>query len=339
LSNFNAPEYGNWHRTVAYIRGKFVPLHEANINIMTHAFLFGTAIYEGVRGYYNDINNQLYLFRLKEHFERMVRNSALLKIHDYMPVDRMCAVTKELIRKNNFRTDCYIRPILYKSAHQYTLRMGDACDLAMFAVEQDAFFTPVQGLRVSISSLRRAAGRAVPARGKITGDYVDSCLALEEARENGFDDAIMLTDDGHVAEASFMNVFMARGKKIITPPRTDCIQEGITRDTVFTIIREETDYELEVRPIHVEELMTADELFLTGTAPEILPVIEVDRHPIGETTFPVMSEIKQIFFETVRGMRPKYHDWLEPVFPISGDGQDVADAARSHLYEKKMAAL
>lgn len=298
----------------AYIRNKIVPIYEANVNIMTQAFLFGTAIHEGLRGYFNSEEQQIYVFRMKEHYERMYKNGSILKMKGYKSPADLCEITKEVIKKNKFKSDCYIRAIMYKSGLQYSLMLADVNDFALFAVEQSGFNKSGNGVNMGVSSWRRIQDNSIPARAKVNGAYVNSCLAITEAVDNGFDDAIFLTDNGNVAEGSGMNIFLVKDKKVITSPNTDDILEGITRDTVITIVKDELGLDLEVRSIDRTELYMADEIFLCGTAAEVLNVASVDHREIGNNEHPITQSITKHYFDIVRGKNKKYLHWLEPIF-------------------------
>lgn len=315
IGNVGTPESIFERLEYGYIRNRIVPIYDANINIMTQAFLFGTAIHEGLRGYYNNQSEQLYVFRMKDHYRRMCKNAAILKMNNYKTVDDLCKITKDLLVKNKFKEDCYIRSIVYKSAIQYGLVLEDYNDFAAFCVPQKRFqnSSDDEGIDVCISSWRRIEDNAIPARAKINGAYVNSCLALTEAKDNGFDDAIFFNEDGSISEGSGMNIFVVRDNVIYTPPATDNILEGITRDTIITIVKNELQLECKIRSIDRTELYLADEIFLAGTAVEIMGVKSVDNRVINKGGT-ITNIIKNLYFDIVRGNVYKYKKWLDPIY-------------------------
>lgn len=302
--------------TVGYFRGAFVPLREAKVSVLTHAFLFGTAVFEGIRGYGDPASGQVYLFRLRDHYERMRRNGQILKINLPRTPEELSELTCELIRRNGYREDCYVRAVAYKSGLQIGLRLGELDDFTMFALPQGRFFGAERTVTACVTSWRRVEDNAVPARGKIHGAYVNSALAMTEAIDNGFDDAILLTEDGHVSEGSGMNLFLVRDGRLYTPPRSDNILEGITRDTVFALARRELGVEVVERSIDRSELYTADELFFCGTGVEIVPISAVDRRPVGagDSGYPVTKKLAAVYREAASGLRDDYREYITPVY-------------------------
>jgi branched-chain amino acid aminotransferase len=307
---------------LAYFRGSFVPLADANVNIMTHAFNYGTGCFEGIRGYWNEEQRQMYLFRLREHYQRLITSSRILGLTCPHNVDELCAITVELVRRNELREDCYIRPILYKGSSVVGVRMHDLDDhLAIFTTLLGKYIDASEGCRCCVSSYRRIDDNAIPARAKVTGGYINSALAKTEAQLNGFDEAIMLTHDGHVCEGSGENIFLVIGSTLVTPSPSENILIGITRASVMQIARDEFGLPTIERSIDRSELYSADECFLTGTAAEITPVIEIDRRPIGTGSIgPITKKLQAVFFDAVRGVSRKYSEWLTPVYvPVAAD--------------------
>jgi branched-chain amino acid aminotransferase len=307
----------------AYFRGKFVPLAEANISIMTHAFNYGTGCFEGIRGYWNDDQQQLFLFRVREHFQRLATSGRILGLRCPHSVDELCEMTAELVRRNDYHEDCYIRPLLYKGSSVVGVRMHNLEDhFSMFTTTFGKYIEAPDGCRCCTSSYRRIDDNAIPARAKVTGGYVNSALAKTEAQLNGFDEAIMLTNEGHVCEGSGENIFLVSGNTLITPATSDNILVGITRSAAIQIAREELGIGTVERSIDRSELYAADECFMTGTAAEITPVIEVDRRPIGEGKIgPLTRHLQEIFFDVVRGRHTRYAEWCKPVYVPVGAGR------------------
>lgn len=307
---------------LAYFREKFVPLADANINIMTHAFNYGTGCFEGIRGYWNEDDRQLYLFRMPEHYQRLLTSARILGLSCQHSVEELCAITTELIRRNEHREDCYIRPILYKGSNVVGVRMHNLEDhFAIFTTAFGKYIDASEGCRCCVSTFRRIDDNAIPARAKVTGGYVNSALAKTEAQLNGFDEAIMLTQEGHVCEGSGENIFLVTGNALVTPPPSDNILVGITRAAVIQFARDELGIPTIERSIDRSELYSADECFMTGTAAEITPVVEVDRRPVGTGAIGSLTkQLQAIFFDAVRGRNGKYAEWLTPVYvPVAAD--------------------
>ena len=304
------------HGKYAYFGGEIVPIEDATINIMTHAFNYGTGVFEGIRGYWNAKEEQLYIFRLKEHYARLFRNFNLFKIDLPITIEDACRITVELARKNQFREDMYIRPIAYKSSYEISPRMhGLDNEFAIFNIPLGDYVNTSEGLSVMVSSWRRMPDNCIPARSKATGIYVNSALAATEAKENGFDEAIMLTAEGYVSEGSAMNLFMARDGELITAPVTADILEGITRHTIIQIAREQMSIQTTIRPINRTELYVADELFFCGTGAQVAPVTRVDRRPVGGgKPGELTMKLQALYFSIVQNGLSEYSDWLTPAY-------------------------
>ena len=301
----------------AYFQRRFVPLAEAKIGVMTHAFLYGTACFEGIRGNWNEEDGTLYLFRMREHYQRLRQSCQILHIALPYSDDELCALTEEVVARNGYTEDIYVRPIAYKSQEVIGVRLHDLeDDFLIFVAPFGPYLDIEKGIRCMTSSWRRVEDTAIPARAKVNGIYVNSALAKTEAQENGFDEAIMLDERGHVSEGSGENIFIVRNGRLITPPPSDNILEGITRDSVITLAREELGIETEERSIDRSELYVADECFMTGTAAHVTAVVEVDRRPIGTgQTGEITRQLQQLYFEAIRGKNGKYSHWVTPVRP------------------------
>jgi len=296
---------------ICYFRGEFVPLAQANVSIMTHAFLYGTAVFEGIRAYWNAEHEQLYVLKAREHIERIRNSAKVLFMDEGLPsVDEWVSLIVELARRNGFREDAYIRPSVYKSTEAIGVRLHAlAHEFYIVATPFGAYIDTDTGIRCMTSSWRRTADVAIPARGKIVGAYVNSALAKTEAMLDGYDEAIVLSWDGHVSEGSAENLFMVRDGVIVTPAVSDEILEGI--------IRIATDMGMQVveRAIDRTELYIADEIFLCGTGAQVSPVVELDHRRIGAgAPGPVTTRIKDRYFEAVRGNVPEYAHWVVPVY-------------------------
>jgi len=296
----------------AFFQGQIVPLSEAKIGVMTNSLHYGTAVFEGIRGNWNSEQWQLYLFRLKEHYRRMREGCQVLKIDLPYTVDELCQITVELLEKCGFQEDSYIRPFAYKSTEAIGVRLHDLeCDFLVFAFPWGPYLDTDKA-RCCVSSWR--CPREVP-RAKLSGLYINNAVAKTEAAENGFDEAIMLTSDGYVAEGSGENIFLVINGKLITPASYNDILMGITRDTVMKLAKNELGIETIERHVNRNELYTADECFLTGTAANITPVAEIDRRKVGNGEIgEITRKLQELYSKVIRGSKPKYLDWCTPVY-------------------------
>jgi branched-chain amino acid aminotransferase len=300
----------------AFFRGDYVPLRDANINVMTHGFNYGTAVFEGIRAYWNADEEQLFALELIPHYQRIRASAALLMMEIKQAPEELAEITLELLRRDALREDVYLRPIIYKSSETIGVRLHNLdADITIFGVPFGQYIDTEGGIRAQVSSWRRTDDNAIPARGKITGAYVNGALAKSEAQLNGFDEAIVLTSDGHVSEGSAENLFIVKDDVLITPPVTDNILEGITRGRLMEIARGDLGIEVLERSIDRTELYGADEVFLCGTGAQISPVIEIDRRSIGGgRPGKVTRELSRTYFDAVRGRLPAYRGWLTPVY-------------------------
>ncbi len=299
----------------AFLHNQFVPLTEAKIGVMTHCIHYGTAIFEGIRGNWNSSQKQTYLFRLKEHYERLHRGCQLLKISLPYTMDELCQITVELVARCNFEEDIYIRSLAYKSSESLGVRLHDLNDdFLTFAIPWGPYLD-VDKARCAVSSWRRPDDNVIPPQAKITGLYVNNALAKSEAVLNGFDEAIMLTPDGYVSEGSGENIFLVIDGKLVTPAIYSNILTGITRDTVIKLAQEELGIETIERPVDRSELYTASECFFTGTAAHITPIAEIDHREIGNGEIgEVTARLQEIYSQLIRGNVPKYLNWCTPVY-------------------------
>jgi len=300
----------------AFFDNKFVPLSEAKVGIMTHALHYGTACFEGIRGNWNDEEKQMYIFRCPEHYQRLLRSCKLLNIKLPFTVDELCNITVELIQKSGFREDVYLRPLAYKGSEVLGVRLHGLEDHFFIAVLTFGPYLDItKGIRCCTSSWRRIADQMVPPRGKITGLYVNNALAKTEAMLNGFDEAIMLTTDGHVSEGSGENIFLVTNSHLVTPACHDRVLGGITRDTVIELAREELGIKTEERHVDRSELYLADEVFMTGTAAHVTPVLEIDHRCIGDGEIGQLTKkLQDIYFDVECGKNKKYIQWCIPAY-------------------------
>ena len=301
--------------TIVYFDNRFVPLREAQVSILTHALNYGTGVFEGIRGYWSESEEELHLVRPLEHFVRWRTNCRLLYIHLPLTPAELVEVTVELVRRNRFRTNLYVRPLAYKSAERIGVHLDDQNAFALIAMPFGDYLESERGVHAGVSSWRRVEDNAIPSRAKICGAYVNSALAGDEARRNGYDEAIFLSEDGHVSEGAAANIFLARDGQLLTPQVSDNILEGITRASVMELARRQMGLEVIERRVDRSELYIADEAFFTGTAVEIAPIVRVDHRPVGNGRIgPITAALKQLYADATRGRLPAYRKWLQPVY-------------------------
>lgn len=301
--------------SLGYFGGRIVPMSEAKVSVATHALNYGTGCFEGIRAYWNEDQQQLYTLKLREHYERFAKSCNLLKIRLSSSVNELCDVTLELLRRNEYREDVYIRPLAFKSAPTIKLMLrGIPDEVAIFTFPFGNYVDISSGLNVSVSSWQRISDNAIPARSKVTGAYINSALAVDDALEAGFDETIFLTADGHVSEGSSCNIFIVRGGKVITPPVTADILEGITRQAVMQLISDVLGLQVVERDVDRSELYVADEVFFCGTGVQVSPVTRVDGRLVGNgQPGAVTNRVQRAYFRAVRGQDKRYKHWLTAV--------------------------
>jgi branched-chain amino acid aminotransferase len=299
-----------------YFDKQFRPLSDAKVSIRTNALHYGSGVFEGIRAYWNSEEQQLFVFKLAEHYERMLRNCRVLKLQVGHDVEELCDITVELLRRNQAKEDTYIRPIAYFSSEGLGPKLlGYETGFAIYTIPLGDYIDTASGIRVGVASWRRISDNTIPARCKITGGYVNSALAKTEAMEQGYDEAIFLTQDGFVSEGSAENIFLVRGGALITPDLSQDVLEGITRDTLLTLCRQELGLPVMERQVGRTELYAADEVFLCGTGAQVSPVVEVDRRPVGTGKVgSLTTKIQELYFQVVKGRQPKYRHWCTPVY-------------------------
>ncbi len=297
-----------------FMDGEYVPAAEAKIPVRTHAFLYGTSVFEGIRAYYNKEEDRMYAFRVREHFERIVNSAKIMFMNPKYSVDEFCEITRQLLIKNNYKTDTYIRPTIYKSAQKVGPGLIDNPDsVLIFTTPLGDYIDTSNGLKVCTSNWDRLEDNTIPPRAKISGSYANTALIITEARLSGFDDAIVLSNNGKVAEGSAMNLFLIEGDTLVTPPATSNILVGITRNTVIEIAK---DLNLKVveREINRTELYIADEAFYCGTGAQVAPIVSIDHRNVGDGKVgKTTKQIQDLYFDIVRGKNPKYIKWCMEV--------------------------
>jgi len=300
----------------AFFEGQIVPIEQAKISVMTHALHYGTAAFAGLRGYWNNDEQQLFIFRPMDHFVRLLNSAKLLMMNFSFTPQQLTQLLVNLLRREDYREDIYIRPLIYKASAGIGVRLHDLDDeLTMFAMPHGDYLGRADNIRVCVSSWRRVDDTAIPARGKLSGAYVNSALAKTDAVLNGYDEALVLTQDGHVAEGSAENFFMIRNGTAITPPITANVLEGITRRTVITLLTESLGIPVVERDIDRSELYVAEEAFFCGTGVQIAAISEIDHRPVGNgSTGETTDRLRSLFANVVRGRVPAYRELVYPVY-------------------------
>lgn len=300
----------------AYFRGAIVPYADAKVGVLTHALNYGTAVFGGMRAYWNTEEGQLYLFRPLDHFVRFINSAKLMMMNLDLTPAELTQVTIDLLRKENYECNLYIRPLIYKSDEIIGVKLhGLQEELSIVSMPFERYVTNDTCAHVTFSSWRRVDDNMIPARGKISGAYANSAFIKSDAILSGFDEALVLNQDGHLSEGSAMNVFIVRDGECITPPVTDNILEGITRRTVLELAQKELGIQVRERPIDRSEIYLCDELIMTGTAAQITAVTHVDHRPIGSGEMgPVATKLRQVFSDAVHGRLKQYRHWNVPVY-------------------------
>jgi branched-chain amino acid aminotransferase len=303
----------------AYVDGRIVPMAEAHVSIATHALQYGTGVFEGLRAYWSEEASELYVVQALAHFQRLLESCRLLRLEVGSTPAELVRATLEVLRRSGLRQDAYIRPFAFKRDAVIKVKLaGLQTSLAIYAVPMGDYVA-TDGLRAQVSSWRRLSDNAIPARAKITGSYVNAALAVDDAFAAGFDEAILLNEDGHVAEASSANLFMVRHGALVTPPVTDGILEGITRGIVMTLAQER-GHAVQERSIDRSELYSADEVFLCGTGAQIAPVVEIDRRSVGSGRVgAITSAIQAAYMRVCHGQDAEHLDWVTPVYAEADD--------------------
>lgn len=295
----------------AFFEGKIVPLADANISIATHGFLYGTAVFGGMRAYWNEEKKRLFAFRPWDHYHRLLHSARMMAMQTSYDEESLIELTLELLRMDNYQQDVYMRPTFYKADLGIGVKLHDLKDeFCMFTMAYEKYVKNDTNAHVTISSWRRIDDNMIPARGKVAGAYANSALIKTDANRAGFDEALVLDQNGHVSEGSAMNIFMVRDGVVITPPVTDNILEGITRKSVIELLRNEMGLQVVERSIDRTEVAIGEEFFMTGTAAQIMAVTKVDHRPIGRGVMgPITTKLRVMFDDLLRAKNPKYNHW------------------------------
>lgn len=297
-----------------FLDGKYIDAATASIPVRTHAFLYGTSVFEGIRAYYNKEEDQLYAFRMKEHFERLCNSGKIMHMHSPYTPEEWCGLVKDLLKKNDYHTDAYIRPQIFKSACKIGPGLLDNPDSALiFSFAMGDYIDLAKGLSVCVSNWRRVDDNAIPPRAKVSGSYANTALIITDAKLAGFDDAIVLSQQGFVTEGSAMNLFLVEGNTLVTTESTDNILVGITRNTIIELAKD-IGLNVEEREISRTELYIADEAFYCGTGAQVSPITKIDHRPVGTGEVGEHTrELQKLYFDVVKGKVEKYKKWCTPI--------------------------
>jgi branched-chain amino acid aminotransferase len=299
----------------AYFEGEIVPIEEAKVSVRTQALHYGTSCFAGIRGYWNEDEQELFVFRVLDHYRRFLDSTKLLRMSLPYSAGDLAAITLKLLRQEGYREDVYVRPLGYKASEGIGCRLHGLRDEVTIFAQPYGSYMKSEGAHVTFSSWRRVDDNVIPPRGKIGGAYCNSALIKSDAVLNGFDEALVLTADGHLAEGSAENVFVVRNGMASTPLITDNVLEGITRRTVLRLLRDEMGVQAVERSIDRSEVYLADEVFFCGTGAQVVSVTHVDQRPIADGhTGPITARLRELYLDTVRGNLEPYRHWCTPVF-------------------------
>jgi branched-chain amino acid aminotransferase len=299
----------------AFFERKIVPIAEAKISIMTHGFMYATSVFEGIRAYWNTEQKRMYILRLREHLERMEDSMKIMRLEIDYSVDDLIKIIIDLLKKEEFQTDVYIRITVYKSAQKIGVGLQNLpSDICIFCIPFDDYYEGAEGLKVCVSNWRRVEDNAIPARAKIVGAYANSALCKADAVLAGYDESIVLTESGSVSEGSAMNLFLVKNGQLITPHKSENILEGVTRACIMTLAKENLNIETECRIVDRSELYIADELFFTGTGAQVKPILSIDNRPVSNGKVgPITKRLMDLYYSMAQGKIGQYKDWLIPV--------------------------
>lgn len=300
----------------AYFEGQIVPYRDAKIGILTHALNYGTAAFGGLRGYWNAAQKQLYVFRPHDHYTRLLNSAKMLCMEFEHTPEHLTAITLDLLRTEGHQQDVYIRPLVYKSEEAIGVKLHGVADaISIVSLPFDRYVANDTDAHVTFSSWRRVDDNVIPARGKISGAYANSAFIKTDALRSGFDEALVLNEDGHISEGSAENIFMVRDGVLITPPITDNVLEGITRRSVMALAAQEIGIPVVERSIDRTEVFICEELFMTGTAAQVTAITRVDYRAVGDGKMgPITTQLRELFSQTVRGQNPNFSTWNTPVY-------------------------
>jgi len=315
----------------AFFGGRIIPYSEAKVGILTHALNYGTAVFGGLRAYWNDQEEQLFVFRPQDHFKRFLQSAQLLCMELPYSAEDFTTHLTELMRKEGHREDCYIRPLAFFADEIIGVRLHDVRpEVSIVAIPFGRYGTNEDGMHVTVSSWRRVDDNIIPARGKIAGAYVNSAFAKTDANRAGFDEVIVLNQDGHVSEGSAANIFLYRNGEWATPPITDNVLEGITRRTLIQLMREELGWTVVERQIDRTEVYLADEMFFSGTGVQLSAITRVDFRKVGTGKLGENTIVlRKMFDDIVHGRSAKFRHWCHPIYGAAPGVRSSKPAALS----------
>jgi len=295
----------------AFFEGKIVPLGEAKVSIASHGFLYGTSVFGGMRGYWNEEKKRLFVFRPYDHFRRLLHSARMLVMETKYDEESLTQLMLDLLRTDNWQQDIYLRPTFYKADLGIGVRLHDLTDeFCMFVMKFEKYVKNDVNAHVTVSSWKRIDDNVIPARGKVAGAYVNSALIKTDAIRSGFDEALVLDHNGHISEGSAMNIFMVRDGVLVTPPVTDNILEGITRRTIMELARNELGIPIMERSIDRTEVFIAEEMFMTGSAAGVVAITKVDHRSVGAGVMgPIAAKLRELYDGVVRAKNDKYLHW------------------------------
>ena len=305
---------------LAFFNGKVVPYADVRLGLLTHALNYGTAVFGGMRAFWNEGEKELFVFRPLDHFRRLLDSARLLRMELPYSTGDLWTGLRDLLRRQGQRTDLYIRALAFYGDETLGVRLhGLKPEVSIVALPFGHFVPNDDNAHACISSWQRISDNVLPARGKIAGGYVNSALAKSDAQLAGFDEALVMNDDGHVCEGSVENLFLVRGGAVVTPPVTQDILEGITRRTVVQLLREDLGVEVVERPIDRTEVYLAEEVFLTGTGVQTVAVTRVDHRPIGSGRMgAITARLRPALADVVRGRDARRREWCAGDFREDG---------------------
>lgn len=295
----------------SFFQDKVVKTEDATVSIMTNALQYGTAVFGGIRGYWNEKGKFLNVFRIDDHYERFLKSIKIIGVSISYDKQKLISLTLDLIKKNAPQTDTYFRPFAYAGSPNLSpnLERDSSFDFALYMLPMGEYLPVSKGLSVIVSSWRRVSDNAIPCRAKISGAYINSALARKEANSRSYDEALLLTNDGHVAEGSAENLFIVRDGVLVTPAKSDDILEGITRKTVLQLAKD-LKIPTEERTIDRTELYICDEAFFSGTGVQVAWISKIDDRQVGMgKRGPITSKLQDLFFRVVKGDEAKYSSW------------------------------
>lgn len=298
----------------AFFQGKNVPLEDARVSIMTNALQYGTGVFGGVRGYYNETTKEVSIFRIRDHYKRFLSSIKMLGCKFDYTLDQLVDIHIELVKQNKPTQNCYFRPFAYVGNTSLGPNLGGAeLDYALYMIPLNDYIPTNKGLALKVSSFRRVGDNSIPSRGKFSGAYINSAFARKEAHDDGYDEAIFLNEAGNVCEGSAENLFIIRDGVLITPSASEDILEGITRKTIM-LLAQKMGIPVVERTIDRSELYVADELFLSGTGCQLAWATSVDKRLIGDGNIgPISQKLREVYFNTVQGNNPDHQDWCTKV--------------------------